>query len=52
METIQVLRVAFAIGLLVLGALAMGVSALAGWARRREGARSRVGTVTLAERRA
>ena len=52
METIQVLRVAFAVGLLVLGALAMGVSALAEWARHRAGARSRAGTVTLAERRA
>jgi hypothetical protein len=52
METIQVLRVAFAIGLLVLGALAMGVSAFAEWARHRKGARPRAGTVTLTERRA
>lgn len=52
METIQALRIAFAVGLLVLGALAMGVSALAEWARRREVVASRPGAVTLAERRA
>ncbi len=52
METVQVLRIAFAIGLLVLGALAIGVSALAEWARRGEVARPRPGAVTLAERRA
>ncbi len=52
METIQALRIAFAIGLLVLGALAIGVAALAEWALRREAARPRAGTVTLAERRA
>ena len=52
METIQALRIAFAVGLLVLGALAIGVSALAEWALRREVVGSRPGAVRLAERRA
>ena len=52
METIQALRMAFAIGLLVLGALALGVSAVAEWVRRPESARPRAGTATLTERRA
>ena len=52
METIQALRIAFAIGLLALGALAIGVSAVVEWARRREAARPRAETVTLAGRRA
>ena len=52
MEMIQALRIAFAVGLLVLGALAIGVSALAEWARRREVVGSRPGAVPLAERRA
>jgi hypothetical protein len=50
METVQVLRMGFAIGLLLLGALALGLSALVEWARRRQALRA--GAMGLTERRA